>query len=87
MGGDAPESGFEALVQAMKCNQIGWREKARRIVLLATDDYPHLVDITQDIKSVENVCIMSHFFLPCNYRLVMERLVYLHGLKNLNFKK
>lgn len=40
---DLPESGFEALVQVMVCKSTKWREKARRIVLVATDDYPHLV--------------------------------------------
>lgn len=44
-GGDGPESGFEALVQAIKCNQTNWREKARRILILATDNYSHLASV------------------------------------------
>ncbi|EFX68653.1 hypothetical protein DAPPUDRAFT_301280 [Daphnia pulex] len=41
---DEPEGGFEALVQAIVCtNEIGWREKARHIILLITDNYSHLL--------------------------------------------
>ena len=41
---DEPEGGFEALVQAIVCkDQIGWREKARHIILFITDNYSHLV--------------------------------------------
>lgn len=41
---DLPEGGFEALVQVMACKQqLSWKEKARHIVIVATDDYLHLV--------------------------------------------
>ncbi|KAL1492096.1 hypothetical protein ABEB36_012588 [Hypothenemus hampei] len=35
---DAPEGGFDAIMQAVVCrNQIGWREKARRLLVFSTD--------------------------------------------------
>ncbi|XP_032788871.2 integrin beta-PS [Daphnia magna] len=40
---DEPEGGLEALVQATVCtSQIGWRAKARHIILMITDNYSHL---------------------------------------------
>nr|CAH0109134.1 unnamed protein product [Daphnia galeata] len=40
---DEPEGGFEALAQVIVCkDQIGWREKARHIILMITDNYSHL---------------------------------------------
>lgn len=35
---DAPEGGFDAVVQALVCNnKIGWRERARKMVVFSTD--------------------------------------------------
>ncbi|CAI5444386.1 unnamed protein product [Caenorhabditis angaria] len=35
---DAPEGGFDAVVQALACNQtIGWRERARKMLVFSTD--------------------------------------------------
>ncbi|KAK9739114.1 Integrin beta epidermal growth factor like domain 1 [Popillia japonica] len=35
---DAPEGGFDAIMQAIVCrNDIGWREKARRLLVFSTD--------------------------------------------------
>lgn len=35
---DAPEGGFDAIMQAIKCkNQIGWRDNARHLLLFSTD--------------------------------------------------
>ena len=35
---DAPEGGFDAIMQAIVCkNQIGWRDKARRLLVFSTD--------------------------------------------------
>ena len=35
---DAPEGGFDAIMQAIKCKeQIGWRENARHLLLFSTD--------------------------------------------------
>ena len=35
---DAPEGGFDAIMQAIVCTkQIGWREKARRLLVFSTD--------------------------------------------------
>lgn len=40
---DFPEGGFEALMQAMVCNeQIGWRKKARKLLIFLTDGHYHL---------------------------------------------
>uniref|UniRef100_A0A914SAG9 Integrin beta n=1 Tax=Parascaris equorum TaxID=6256 RepID=A0A914SAG9_PAREQ len=35
---DAPEGGFDAVVQALTCNDsIGWRERARKMIVFSTD--------------------------------------------------
>ncbi|KAB0794584.1 hypothetical protein PPYR_11423 [Photinus pyralis] len=39
---DAPEGGFDALMQAVVCKQdIGWRDNARRLLVFSTDDGFH----------------------------------------------
>ncbi|KAJ3591799.1 hypothetical protein NHX12_006931 [Muraenolepis orangiensis] len=40
---DAPEGGFDAIVQAAVCKEkIGWRKEAFHLLVFATDDVPHL---------------------------------------------
>ena len=35
---DAPEGGFDAIMQAIVCKDIiGWRDKARRLLVFSTD--------------------------------------------------
>ena len=35
---DAPEGGFDAIMQVIKCKeQIGWRDNARHLLLFSTD--------------------------------------------------
>lgn len=35
---DAPEGGFDAIMQAIVCTQqIGWREKSRKLLVFSTD--------------------------------------------------
>ena len=35
---DAPEGGFDAIMQAIACKDIiGWRDKARRLLVFSTD--------------------------------------------------
>lgn len=34
---DSPEGGFDALMQVMVCDEIGWRENARKIIIFSTD--------------------------------------------------
>lgn len=35
---DAPEGGFDAIMQAVVCkNEIGWRDQARRLLVFSTD--------------------------------------------------
>lgn len=35
---DEPEGGFDAIMQAIVCRlEIGWREKARRLLVFSTD--------------------------------------------------
>ncbi|CAH0726453.1 unnamed protein product, partial [Brenthis ino] len=39
---DAPEAGFDALMQVMACRkELNWRENARRIIVLSTDSTYH----------------------------------------------
>uniref|UniRef100_A0AAX7SFC1 Integrin beta n=1 Tax=Astatotilapia calliptera TaxID=8154 RepID=A0AAX7SFC1_ASTCA len=40
---DAPEGGFDAILQAAVCKEkIGWRKEALHLLVFATDDVPHL---------------------------------------------
>ncbi|XP_058642316.1 integrin beta-5 isoform X3 [Onychostoma macrolepis] len=40
---DAPEGGFDAILQAAVCKEkIGWRKEAYHLLVFATDDVPHL---------------------------------------------
>uniref|UniRef100_A0A667ZTX7 Integrin beta n=1 Tax=Myripristis murdjan TaxID=586833 RepID=A0A667ZTX7_9TELE len=40
---DAPEGGFDAILQASVCKErIGWRKEAYHLLVFATDDVPHL---------------------------------------------
>ena len=35
---DAPEGGFDAIMQAIVCkNEIGWRDNARKLLVFSTD--------------------------------------------------
>lgn len=34
---DAPEGGFDAIMQAVVCPNIGWRKQARRLLVFSTD--------------------------------------------------
>ena len=34
---DAPEGGFDAIMQAIVCQKIGWRDDARRLLVFSTD--------------------------------------------------
>lgn len=34
---DAPEGGFDAIMQAVVCPNIGWRKHARRLLVFSTD--------------------------------------------------
>lgn len=38
---DKPEAALDALMQAMVCKQLGWRDEARRIIVLSTDAEYH----------------------------------------------
>jgi len=39
---DAPEGGFDAIMQAVVCkDDIGWRDKARKLLVLSTDSEFH----------------------------------------------
>uniref|UniRef100_A0A7M4E3F9 Integrin beta n=1 Tax=Crocodylus porosus TaxID=8502 RepID=A0A7M4E3F9_CROPO len=40
---DAPEGGFDAILQAIVCKEkIGWRKEASHLLVLTTDDVPHI---------------------------------------------
>nr|XP_033801508.1 integrin beta-5 [Geotrypetes seraphini] len=40
---DAPEGGFDAILQAAVCKEkIGWRKEASHLLVFTTDDVPHL---------------------------------------------
>lgn len=40
---DAPEGGFDAILQAVVCKEkIGWRKEASHLLVFTTDDVPHI---------------------------------------------
>ncbi|GJQ85654.1 hypothetical protein Trydic_g20202 [Trypoxylus dichotomus] len=39
---DLPEGGFDALMQAIVCDEIGWRDEATRLIVLSTDATYHI---------------------------------------------
>lgn len=40
---DAPEGGFDAMLQAMVCTEeIGWRQVARHLIVFSTDAKSHI---------------------------------------------
>ena len=40
---DLPEGGFDAIMQAIVCtDKIGWREKARHLLVFSTDASYHI---------------------------------------------
>lgn len=64
---DAPEGGFDAIMQAIVCNkEIGWRTQARRLLVFSTDAGFHYAG---DGK----VFSQNHFisFQLCNSSLVV----------------
>lgn len=38
---DTPEGGFDGIMQAIVCEQIGWRKDSTRLLLFATDQTFH----------------------------------------------
>ena len=58
---DAPEGGFDAIMQAIVCtNEIGWRRDSRKLVVFSTDSGFHYAgdgkvsfDHTQSLKLFE----------------------------------
>lgn len=55
---DAPEGGFDAIMQAIVCkDQIGWREKARKLLVFSTDAGFHYAGdgkVFQQLFSLKN---------------------------------
>lgn len=50
---DSPEGGLDALMQAIVCRQIiGWREQARRLLVLSTDAGFHYAGDAKVISEV-----------------------------------
>lgn len=66
---DAPEGGFDAIMQAIVCNkEIGWRNQARRLLVFSTDAGFHyagdgkvsnLKTIIKYLTSIYNVFFFS----------------------------
>ncbi|XP_060528890.1 integrin beta-PS isoform X2 [Cylas formicarius] len=60
---DAPEGGFDAIMQAVVCrNQIGWREQARRLLVFSTDASFHFAGdgkLGGIVKPNDGVCHLS----------------------------
>lgn len=61
---DAPEGGFDAIMQAVVCrDQIGWREKARRLLVFSTDAGFHYAGdgkLGGIVKPNDGHCHMDH---------------------------
>lgn len=57
---DAPEGGFDAIMQAIVCkDQIGWRDQARRLLVFSTDAGFHYAG---DGK-VRTICFFLIYYL------------------------
>ncbi|XP_066139995.1 integrin beta-PS isoform X1 [Euwallacea fornicatus] len=61
---DAPEGGFDAIMQAVVCrNEIGWRERARRLLVFSTDASFHYAGdgkLGGIVKPNDGSCHLSH---------------------------
>ncbi|XP_076250227.1 position-specific antigen beta subunit myospheroid isoform X1 [Rhynchophorus ferrugineus] len=61
---DAPEGGFDAIMQAVVCrNNIGWRERARRLLVFSTDASFHYAGdgkLGGIVKPNDGACHLSH---------------------------
>ncbi|CAG2063440.1 unnamed protein product, partial [Timema podura] len=76
---DAPEGGFDAIMQAMVCHQqIGWRPKARHLLVFSTDADFHMAgDGRINHKAKENninliFAVTKKYILT--YKLLKERI-------------
>lgn len=68
---DSPEGGFDALMQAMVCtSEIGWRPKARHLVVFSTDASYHIAGDGKLAGIVE----------PHDGECHMDKHEYTHGL-------
>jgi len=57
---DIPEGGMDALLQAMVCSEIGWRNPSRRLLVFATDARSHLAGDGR---------VSTHLFISLNYEI------------------
>lgn len=60
---DAPESGLDALVQAIVCEKIGWRNKSSRIIVLSTDADYHIAGdgkLAGLVEPMDDQCRMTN---------------------------
>lgn len=61
---DAPEGGFDAIMQAVVCrNHIGWREQARRLLVFSTDASFHFAGDGKVKKKLFNSTSLSYFYV------------------------
>lgn len=64
---DAPEGGFDAIMQAVVCrDRIGWRDQARRLLVFSTDAGFHYagdgkVSLTKSSKLDSNIKYRFYF--------------------------
>ncbi|XP_023310938.1 integrin beta-PS-like isoform X2 [Anoplophora glabripennis] len=71
---DTPEGGFDAIMQAIVCkNQIGWRDKARRLLVFSTDAGFHFAGdgkLGGIVKPNDGNCHLSHegFYTQSSYQ-------------------
>ena len=60
---DAPEGGFDAVMQSIVCKEhIGWREKSRKLLVFSTDSGFHYAG---DGKVGVTYFLSLFLFLPC----------------------
>lgn len=71
---DAPEGGFDAIMQAIVCrHQIGWREQARRLLVFSTDASFHYAGdgkLGGIVKPNDGICHLSEdgFYTESSYQ-------------------
>lgn len=69
---DAPEGGFDAIMQAIVCkDQIGWREKARKLLVFSTDAGFHYAGDGRVKNSIKSIYIII-FYLNSSVGLLNQ---------------
>lgn len=74
---DAPEGGFDAIMQAIVCKErIGWRDRARRLLVFSTDASFHYAGDGKVLIIYDNSCFdpnLTYFILSARWNCETKR--------------